>query len=146
MWQVDRKHSIHAFSNFELKFETLLLFCVTPQYSNTFSPSKLVSGGSLDTNRIDDEHRLIARYAARLAADANNAVSNSLPHITIMCTNLITSSIHFVRRDKKRVSALRWLRVRQENASQSMSKIVIETADGTSFTVCDGKAIVKKYP
>ena len=41
-----------------------------------FSPSKLVSGGSLDTNRIDDEHRLIARYAARLAADANNAVSS----------------------------------------------------------------------
>ena len=41
-----------------------------------FSPSKWVSGGSLDTNRIDDEHRLIARYAARLAADANNAVSS----------------------------------------------------------------------
>ncbi len=34
-----------------------------------------MSGGSLDTNRIDDEHRLIARYAARLAADANHAVS-----------------------------------------------------------------------
>ncbi|CAE1297915.1 unnamed protein product [Acanthosepion pharaonis] len=37
------------------------------------SPSKL--NASIDTTRIDDEHRLIARYAARLAADATNAVS-----------------------------------------------------------------------
>lgn len=35
------------------------------------SPSKL--NASIDTTRIDDEHRLIARYAARLAADATNA-------------------------------------------------------------------------
>lgn len=27
--------------------------------------------------RLDDEHRLIARYAARLAADSSNAVSTS---------------------------------------------------------------------
>ena len=38
-----------------------------------FSPSRINS--SFDSTRIDDEHRLIARYAARLAADANNAVS-----------------------------------------------------------------------
>lgn len=38
----------------------------------TCSPSKL--HGSFDGSRIDDEHRLIARYAARLAADANDAV------------------------------------------------------------------------
>ncbi|XP_050403143.1 dystrobrevin beta isoform X2 [Patella vulgata] len=35
------------------------------------SPSKLHS--SIESCRIDDEHRLIARYAARLAADAKNA-------------------------------------------------------------------------
>ena len=39
-----------------------------------FSPCKLQ--GSLErAGRVDDEHRLIARYAARLAADANDAVS-----------------------------------------------------------------------
>ncbi|XP_070195926.1 dystrobrevin beta-like [Littorina saxatilis] len=39
--------------------------------SNTRSPGKLSS--SVDSCRIDDEHRLIARYAARLAADSHNA-------------------------------------------------------------------------
>ena len=38
-----------------------------------FSPSKLTE--SLNSMCVDDEHRLIARYAARLAADAKNAVS-----------------------------------------------------------------------
>ncbi|KAJ8306279.1 hypothetical protein KUTeg_016824 [Tegillarca granosa] len=38
------------------------------------SPSKL--NASIDSNRIDDEHRLIARYAARLAADTHNALDN----------------------------------------------------------------------
>ncbi|XP_036361393.1 dystrobrevin beta isoform X4 [Octopus sinensis] len=36
------------------------------------SPSKL-NASIGDTTRIDDEHRLIVRYAARLAADASNA-------------------------------------------------------------------------
>ncbi|XP_021373881.1 dystrobrevin beta-like isoform X3 [Mizuhopecten yessoensis] len=35
------------------------------------SPSK----ANVDTTRIDDEHRLIARYAARLAADVTNATA-----------------------------------------------------------------------
>ncbi|XP_064607388.1 dystrobrevin beta-like isoform X2 [Liolophura sinensis] len=35
------------------------------------SPSKL--NASVDSTHIDDEHRLIARYAARLAADSHNA-------------------------------------------------------------------------
>lgn len=39
-----------------------------------FSPSKM--HGSIDSSRVDEEHRLIARYAARLAADANEAVRN----------------------------------------------------------------------
>nr|CAD7396693.1 unnamed protein product [Timema cristinae] len=37
------------------------------------SPGKYTS--SLDSTRLDDEHRLIARYAARLAAEARSAVS-----------------------------------------------------------------------
>ena len=36
------------------------------------SPSKYAHS-SIDSTRMDDEHRLIARYAARLAADTNNA-------------------------------------------------------------------------
>ncbi len=49
-----------------------------------------MSGGSLDTNRIDDEHRLIARYAARLAADANHAVStNSTKYIALSSSTYI---------------------------------------------------------
>jgi len=40
------------------------------------SPSKLVLREDVDNMPPDDdEHRLIARYTARLAADANNAVS-----------------------------------------------------------------------
>ncbi|XP_025109384.1 dystrobrevin beta-like isoform X2 [Pomacea canaliculata] len=39
--------------------------------SNTRSPGKF--SASVDSCRIDDEHRLIARYAARLAADSHNA-------------------------------------------------------------------------
>ena len=40
------------------------------------SPSKLQPREALDNMPSDDdEHRLIARYTARLAADANNAVS-----------------------------------------------------------------------
>ncbi|XP_076462231.1 dystrobrevin beta-like isoform X2 [Babylonia areolata] len=39
--------------------------------SNARSPGKLTA--SVDSCRIDDEHRLIARYAARLAADSHNA-------------------------------------------------------------------------
>jgi len=40
------------------------------------SPSKLRQQETLDNMPSDDdEHRLIARYTARLAADANNAVS-----------------------------------------------------------------------
>ena len=39
------------------------------------SPSKLVRRETVDNMPDDDEHRLIARYTARLAADANNAVS-----------------------------------------------------------------------
>jgi len=40
------------------------------------SPSKLVQQETVDNMPPDDdEHRLIARYTARLAADANNAVS-----------------------------------------------------------------------
>ena len=38
------------------------------------SPGKFST--SVDSCRIDDEHRLIARYAARLAADSHNAVSS----------------------------------------------------------------------
>ncbi|XP_064626409.1 dystrobrevin beta-like isoform X4 [Lineus longissimus] len=38
--------------------------------SATKSPSKMQS---LDCNKVEDEHRLIARYAARLAADTTNA-------------------------------------------------------------------------
>ncbi|ELU02511.1 hypothetical protein CAPTEDRAFT_221719 [Capitella teleta] len=42
--------------------------------SATKSPSKVLHGSStIDPARVDDEHRLIARYAARLAADANHA-------------------------------------------------------------------------
>ena len=41
------------------------------------SPSKLVQRDVVDNiPPDDDEHRLIARYTARLAADANNAVSH----------------------------------------------------------------------
>lgn len=36
------------------------------------SPTRLNSS-CVETSRVDDEHRLIARYAARLAADANHA-------------------------------------------------------------------------
>jgi len=40
------------------------------------SPSKLVQHEIIDNiPPDDDEHRLIARYTARLAADSNNAVS-----------------------------------------------------------------------
>lgn len=37
-----------------------------------------LSGSVLDSpSRLDEEHRLIARYAARLAAEAGNVVSRS---------------------------------------------------------------------
>lgn len=39
--------------------------------STSRSPTK--QNSNLESNRVDDEHRLIARYAARLAADANHA-------------------------------------------------------------------------
>ena len=56
-----------------------------------------MSGGSLDTNRIDDEHRLIARYAARLAADANHAVStNSTKYIALSSSTCIYASLLFL--------------------------------------------------
>ena len=45
--------------------------CTVPFYC---SPGK---HSSITTTSTDDEHRLIARYAARLAADVKNAVSNS---------------------------------------------------------------------
>ena len=45
------------------------------------SPSKAATlSRDVDPARIDDEHRLIARYAARLAADANHAVSGTRPN------------------------------------------------------------------
>lgn len=38
-------------------------------------------GSVLDSpSRLDEEHRLIARYAARLAAEAGNMVSNQDSH------------------------------------------------------------------
>jgi hypothetical protein len=37
------------------------------------SPGRYTS--SLESTRLDDEHRLIARYAARLAAEARTVVS-----------------------------------------------------------------------
>ena len=55
-----------------------------PVFHVSSSPSKILQG-SFDSTRIDDEHRLIARYAARLAADANNAVSFSLVHLFLCC-------------------------------------------------------------
>lgn len=42
-------------------------------YFDTFSPRRITS--SIESIPEDDEHRLIARYAARLAADAENTVS-----------------------------------------------------------------------
>lgn len=38
-----------------------------------FSPRRITA--SVESIQVDDEHRLIARYAARLAADAENTVS-----------------------------------------------------------------------
>lgn len=42
-------------------------------YFDSFSPRRITS--SIESIPVDDEHRLIARYAARLAADAENTVS-----------------------------------------------------------------------
>ena len=52
------------------------------------SPSKAVLREDMDNIPTDDdEHRLIARYTARLAADANQAVSyNTL--MTVMATTV----------------------------------------------------------
>ena len=50
------------------KFEIVTVFSTVG-----FSPSRLQT--SLDCSRVEDEHRLIARYASRLAADSTNAVS-----------------------------------------------------------------------
>lgn len=55
----------------------ILFYILLTQWSYTieigiFSPGKYSS--SLDSSRYDDEHRLIARYAARLAAEARTVV------------------------------------------------------------------------
>jgi len=53
------------------------------------SPSKLQQQETLDNVLSDDdEHRLIARYTARLAADANNAVSCLIWLVTGPPTNI----------------------------------------------------------
>lgn len=48
-----------------------MLVCIFLFNCFYFSPNK----ASYEVERSDDEHRLIARYTARLAADANSAVS-----------------------------------------------------------------------
>lgn len=68
-----------SFSTCNLKSNILLTNYRTMHYDNflsffflVYSPSKLTE--SLNAMYVDDEHRLIARYAARLAADTKNAV------------------------------------------------------------------------
>lgn len=60
-----------------LKCDMVLKSGVCRCYSGMCSSSPGRYTSSLESTRLDDEHRLIARYAARLAAEARTVVSEN---------------------------------------------------------------------
>lgn len=71
---------------FFLLYVFLLILCICLDSSTLESPS-----------RLDEEHRLIARYAARLAAEA----SNSTVRLSSQTHSDDTNTIHRKREEKK---------------------------------------------
>ena len=53
------------------------------------SLSKRTVNINVENERSDDEHRLIARYTARLAADSHNAVSRKILKNQIISLNVM---------------------------------------------------------
>lgn len=41
------------------------------------------------SNRLDEEHRLIARYAARLAAESSSSVSSLIKRIHLLASKIL---------------------------------------------------------
>uniref|UniRef100_A0A8C1JCT9 Dystrobrevin, beta b n=1 Tax=Cyprinus carpio TaxID=7962 RepID=A0A8C1JCT9_CYPCA len=92
---------------FILLYVFLLILCICLDSSTLESPS-----------RLDEEHRLIARYAARLAAEA----SNSTVRLSSQTHSDDTNTIHRKREEKKNtleiLQEIQRLRLEHEQASQ----------------------------
>ncbi|XP_013413234.1 dystrobrevin beta isoform X3 [Lingula anatina] len=87
------------------------------------SPSRLASS-SVDASRIDDEHRLIARYAARLAADASNAARSPVELNYSMESSKVQRDMiaQLEAKNREIMREIQKLKVEQEAAGRASSE------------------------
>ena len=50
-------------------------FCISNKIVHCYEFTSFINKNSMDSSRLDDEHKLIARYAQRLAQEARTIVS-----------------------------------------------------------------------